>query len=52
MLVTKLIVESIPRRVELATWFKRLGWIGFLFFFVKGLMWLTLPAILLYFGAK
>jgi len=50
MMVTKLIAESIPRSAELAVWFKRLGWLGFLFFFVKGLLWLTVPAILVYFG--
>lgn len=50
MMATKLITESIPRRIELAGWFRRLGWIGFLFFFAKGLLWLTLPAILVYFG--
>ncbi|MEP0547866.1 MAG: alanyl-tRNA synthetase [Rhodothermales bacterium] len=32
------------------TWLKRFGAAGFLFFLVKGLLWLTLPAILLYFG--
>lgn len=31
-------------------WLKRLGLTGFLFFLVKGLLWLTVPALLLYFG--
>ena len=28
-------------------WLKRLGWAGFLFFLVKGLLWLLLPAVLM-----
>lgn len=24
------------------TWIKRLGWIGFLFFLIKGILWLVL----------
>ena len=31
---------------------KRLGLLGFLFFLIKGLLWLIVPALLYYFGAK
>ena len=24
-------------------WFKRLGWLGFAFFLIKGLLWLIIP---------
>jgi hypothetical protein len=34
-----------------ATWLKRAGLAGFLFFLVKGLLWLILPTLLLWFGA-
>ncbi len=29
---------------------RQLGVIGFLFFFIKGLLWLIIPALLVYFG--
>ena len=30
---------------------KRLGWIGFLFFFIKGLvLWIIIPALIAYFA--
>lgn len=29
---------------------KKFGALGFLFFFFKGIMWLTLPLIMAYFG--
>ncbi len=31
-----------------ATWIKRLGFWGFLFFLVKGLLWLIVPALAVY----
>jgi len=31
-------------------WLKRAGLAGFLFFFVKGILWLTVPALLFAFG--
>ena len=31
-----------------ATWIKRLGLWGFLFFLVKGLLWLVIPALAVY----
>ena len=30
------------------TWIKRLGFWGFLFFLVKGLLWLLVPALAVY----
>lgn len=32
-------------------WLKRLGIYGFLFFLIKGLAWLILPALMLYLGS-
>lgn len=32
--------------MELRTWIKRLGFWGLMFFLVKGLLWLALPALL------
>jgi hypothetical protein len=31
-------------------WLKRFGFWGFMFFFVKGLMWLIVPALIAYFS--
>jgi hypothetical protein len=31
-------------------WLKRLGLWGFMFFFVKGLLWLIVPALIAYFS--
>ena len=27
-------------------WLKRVGWLGFLFFLVKGLLWLIIPYLI------
>lgn len=27
-------------------WFRRLGWAGFLFFLIKGLLWLLIPYLI------
>lgn len=32
--------------MKLATWIKRLGFWGFMFFLVKGLLWLLIPALI------
>ncbi|MDH5182128.1 MAG: alanyl-tRNA synthetase [Gammaproteobacteria bacterium] len=40
-----------PIHQDTGSWLKRLGRVGFLFFLIKGLLWLTLPGILIYFGA-
>jgi hypothetical protein len=34
--------------MKAATWIKRLGFWGFLFFLVKGLLWLIIPALAVY----
>ena len=31
-----------------ASWIKRVGFLGFLFFLVKGLLWLIVPALAVY----
>lgn len=31
-------------------WLKRFGFWGFMFFFIKGLMWLIVPALIAYFS--
>ncbi len=36
-------------RTDAATWLRRVGVIGFLFFLVKGLLWLIVPALIYYF---
>jgi len=28
-------------------WLKKMGWLGFIFFTVKGLLWLTVPGVLI-----
>lgn len=46
--------ESAPAksaRMSLACpWLKRLGVAGFVFFLMKGLLWLLVPGLLTYFG--
>jgi len=34
--------------MKTATWIKRLGLWGFMFFLVKGLLWLLVPALAVY----
>jgi len=34
--------------MKTATWIKRLGFWGFMFFLVKGLLWLLVPALAVY----
>jgi hypothetical protein len=34
------------------TWIKRLGFWGFLFFLVKGLLWLAIPALVAFFATN
>ena len=31
---------------------KKLGFVAFLFFLIKGLLWLIVPAVLIYFGVN
>jgi hypothetical protein len=35
-----------------ATWIKRIGFWGFLFFLVKGLLWLIVPALVAFWAAN
>jgi len=35
-----------------AKWIKRFGVAGFMFFLVKGLLWLIVPAMLIWFGVS
>lgn len=43
--------ENNPRPTNRAiTWLKRLGVAGFLFFLIKGLLWLLLPTLLVWFA--
>jgi len=32
--------------LEIKTWIKRLGFLGIMFFLLKGLLWLAIPALL------
>ena len=34
--------------MKAGTWIKRLGFWGFMFFLVKGLLWLIIPALAIY----
>lgn len=38
--------------MQIKTWIKRLGFWGFLFFLVKGLLWLTVPALISLFAME
>jgi hypothetical protein len=38
--------------VTAKTWIKRLGFWGFVFFLVKGLLWLLIPAVIAYFALE
>ena len=45
---------SIPQTLhkhDYGLWMKRLGWLGFLLFLLKGVVWLTLPLLLVFTGA-
>lgn len=43
-------IQQSQNKYEWANWLKRLGWLGFLFFLVKGVVWLTLPLLMVYTG--
>lgn len=38
------------KRCPAKTWIKRFGAAGFIFFLVKGLLWLIVPALVAYFS--
>jgi hypothetical protein len=42
--------EPSKRKCPAKTWVKRFGAAGFVFFLVKGLLWLILPAVIAYFS--
>jgi hypothetical protein len=39
-------------QMKLVTWVKRLGFWGFMFFLVKGLLWLLVPALIAFFASS
>jgi len=41
-------INQSQHKHEMGVWLKRLGWLGALFFLVKGIVWLTLPLLLFY----
>ncbi len=42
--------ETPKKRCPAKTWVKRFGAAGFIFFLVKGLLWLIVPALVAYFS--
>jgi hypothetical protein len=42
--------ESNEKQSVFAKWLKRFGFWGFMFFFFKGLLWLIVPAVLIWLG--
>jgi hypothetical protein len=46
-------MEELPKiDSPTAKWSKRIGLAAFLFFLIKGLLWLLIPSILAYFALK
>lgn len=45
------IIQTIAQRCPLPPWLQKIGIFGFLFFLAKGVLWLTVPAVLLFFGS-
>lgn len=43
-------LEDKERKNTFAKWIKRFGVVGFMFFLIKGLLWLIVPAVLIWFG--
>jgi hypothetical protein len=43
-----LVYRSSYTTMRVANWIKRLGFLGFMFFLVKGLLWLLVPAVIAY----
>lgn len=42
--------QKSSERSGLAKWIKRFGFAGFMFFLIKGLLWLIVPAAIAYFA--
>ena len=45
-------LASIAKRCPLPKWTRRLGAAAFLFFLIKGLMWLIVPAVVVWWSAN
>jgi len=46
-------MEEFPRQTSpTMKWTKRVGVVAFLFFLIKGLLWLVIPAMIAYFSLK
>ena len=41
-----------PKHMRAGKWIKRLGFWGFMFFLVKGLLWLLIPALLAFWASS
>jgi len=48
LFLTVLVQDYAYSDMKTATWIKRIGFGGFLFFLVKGLLWLIVPALAVY----
>jgi len=44
--------EPKKRKCPAVNWMKRFGVAGFLFFLIKGLLWLIVPAVVAYFAVN
>lgn len=44
--------KSVERSRDLSGLFRKLGLWGFMFFFVKGILWLLVPLLVAYFGIE
>jgi hypothetical protein len=44
--------KPLQRKFSVTKWLKRFGVAGFLFFLIKGLMWLIVPAVITYFAVS
>ena len=42
--------EQEPKKFSPKKWLARFGVAGFLFFFIKGMLWLIVPALLIWLG--
>ena len=53
-MIDMVLVDLITRQAEKISlacpWLKRIGLWGFLFFLIKGLVWLAVPSLLFYLG--
>lgn len=44
--------DSEKKKCPAVNWVKRFGLAGFLFFLIKGLLWLIVPALIAYFSVS